>query len=193
MAEGKCYRRPPDPRRHRKLHPLMLNRMLGILAILGFTASLAVHLLTYRGYAISDTVPATWLLHLGVFVVWLPAVLKLNRAKRGAEGLVQLLEYIPVWLLPIVMVFGQLIFVSGLVAMLDTPGVATYRDGRYLLVNHGRVLRELSDDDFRRQNALRDRSFSAGWVIFYGIAAMVLFFLPPNAAVEHDHPSLPAP
>jgi hypothetical protein len=171
----------------------MLNRTLGILAILGFTASLAVHLLTYRGYAISDTVPGTWLLHLGVFVVWLPAVLKLNRARRGAEGLTHLLEYIPAWLLPVVMVFGQLIFVSGLVAMLDAPGVATYRDGRYLLVNHGEVLRELSTEEFRRQHALQDRSFSAVWVIFYGMAAMVLFFLPQNSAAEHDHTSLPAP
>ena len=170
-----------------------MNRILGVVATLGFTASLAVHLFSYAGYAITETLPGTWLLHLGVFVVWIPVLVILNGARRADEGLNYLLESIPVWVILVVLIGGQLIFVSGMAAMLAEPGVPKESGGRYFLVNKGTVLREISEEKFHHLEVLDDRSTSAVWMLFYGFAAIVFLFVAPMIEAERERSSLPAP
>lgn len=133
--------------------------------------------MTYWGYAVSEAVPAIWLLHLGVFVVWIPTALKLGLLNRD-EALSSVLDHIPVWLLVAGIIFGPLIFASGFAAMAADPGEATYRDGQYLLMNRGEVLRVLSEEEFLLIRARADRLFSAVWVMFYGAAAVALHYIP---------------
>src|SRR6266540_914652 len=54
------------------------------LAVAGFFASLLVHLLALIGLP-SPFGSATWLLHIGIFVVWLPTVLVAQRLGKGAK------------------------------------------------------------------------------------------------------------
>jgi hypothetical protein len=52
------------------------------LAAAGFLASLLVHVLALLGLP-SPFGPATWLLHVGIFVVWFPAVLVSQRLSKN--------------------------------------------------------------------------------------------------------------
>jgi hypothetical protein len=53
-------------------------------AVGGFVASLIVHVLALIGVP-SPFGSATWLLHIGIFIVWLPTVLVAQRLSRGAK------------------------------------------------------------------------------------------------------------
>src|ERR1700759_5718644 len=61
-----------------------LLRPIMFLAMGGFCASLLVHVLALAGLP-SPFGPATWRLHIGVFVVWLPAVWVFQRMTRNVR------------------------------------------------------------------------------------------------------------
>jgi hypothetical protein len=47
----------------------------------GWFLALLVHILSLIDIDVRDRIPFVWLLHIGVFVVWLPVVLDLNKNK----------------------------------------------------------------------------------------------------------------
>src|SRR4051794_15277912 len=53
-------------------------------AIAGFAASFLVHVLALAGLP-SPFGPATWGLHIGIFVVWLPTVLVVQRMAKNVK------------------------------------------------------------------------------------------------------------
>ena len=156
--------------------PLIVKQTLGVVALFGLAASVTIHLLTYGGYAPSETVPGILLLHFGVFVVWFPTVLTLRDAQRREKSLVPFFKSIPRWVRAIAIVCGTLIYASGFAAMLADEGVAVERDGRYLMVDHGEVLKELSEEEFHGHQVREDRFTSSIWAMFYGIAMIVLLY-----------------
>ena len=58
--------------------------------------------------------------------------------------------------------------------VLSKGGAAEERDGKYVLQNHGKVIRELSEEEYELQEAYVIRGFSGHWMIFYLVPA--LFF-----------------
>ncbi|MES1181693.1 MAG: hypothetical protein ABUL44_02765 [Flavobacterium sp.] len=58
-----------------------MKKFLFYFAITGWTLGLIVHLLSLADYDITDKVPFVWVLHIGIFVVWLPVVLDLKKMK----------------------------------------------------------------------------------------------------------------
>jgi hypothetical protein len=151
----------------------MPSRMLAWFSIAGLVASIAVCLLTYWDYAALDDYSIAWLLHPGVFVVWIPAVLMLRAKSREGDDLFSLLERAPVWLILLVLAALPIVFVIGIKSMTDLPGVPEYQDGQYVLIDHGRIVQRLTAAEFEHAHALETRGFSAIWMIFYGVAAAI--------------------
>src|SRR5947209_8356058 len=58
------------------LYPIML------LAGIGLALSISAHCAALLGFSLPEKV---WLLHVGIFVVWLPAVLVAGRMTRGGK------------------------------------------------------------------------------------------------------------
>ena len=161
----------------------MVDEALAVIGALGFGASLTMHLLTYRGYSVSQEFSMTWLLDVGVFVVALPAVLRLRGLHQSTGERTSLIDHIPVWLLVVAIISGPLLFAGGLAAMVEVGGVPKNEDGRYQLVNHGES-RDLSEREFRHLSALQDRLTSAVLTGMYGYAAAVLIFVPRRKESE---------
>src|SRR5215210_6903144 len=63
----------------------LFRKVLAIVAFLGFAISLVVHLATYLGVNVSRHIPAVWVLHVGVFVVFVPMVIA-TYSKTGKDG-----------------------------------------------------------------------------------------------------------
>ena len=51
-------------------------KFLHYFAITGFILGLIVHIIAIAGIDIADNFPFIWLLHVGIFVVWIPVVIK---------------------------------------------------------------------------------------------------------------------
>ncbi len=150
-----------------------------ILAVTGLVLSALAHLLTFCGVNPEQAFPWIWMLHIGIFVVWIPTVLVGNgvrtRSKKkdlwnAAAG------YSPRWLNRLcgcLFIYAFFNFFFTIFA-LNKGGVPGVINGEKVLHSHGTVIRKLSDEEYELHRAYTVRTFSGHWMVFYGIATTVL-------------------
>jgi hypothetical protein len=127
-----------------------------LLAALGFVLSVAAHVASIAGVQIRGG-QMIWLLHLGIFVVWLPTVLLVSRIMRGErrQDMWKLtLSGCPAWMRLAAKVLLGYIIVN-FVYFISTAG----RGGHYSGDAPPAVI----------------RGFSGHWMLFYGVAFMTLY------------------
>ena len=157
-----------------------MKRALSIVAFAGFFASLLVHLITFLGIDPSKHMPFVWGLHLGIFVVFIPMAIYQRRTRRN-ENWRASLDVTPRWAQYAVMAFLAYALINfALFFFLSEGGVPSVRDGKYVLHNHGKVVRELSEDEYELQKAYVLRGFSGHWMIFYLVPALFFSFRSPE-------------
>lgn len=138
----------------------MLKKIFFYIAATGWILSLIVHLLSIAKYDIADKTPYIWALHLLIFVVWLPAMIYLVRSEEYQSfnplfTLRAIYQRIPVW----VSIGCIICFIYASVSFLVM---------RYSLHEGGSAT----------------RVFSSYWMLFYGVAAAILF--PSKKQIEND-------
>jgi hypothetical protein len=148
--------------------------LFAILAALGLICSIAVHLCTFAELDFQGFSQYVWLLHGGVFVVFIPAIfgLRKNRNKKllatiwncGPKGMVVLLGFL--------FLYSFVNFM--LVAKLGGGGVPDEIDGAKVIHNHGEIVRYLDDQEFKKQKIYSIRGFSGHWMLFYCASLTIL-------------------
>ncbi len=167
------------------------SRTLGVIAAIGFFASLGVFAYSYTGDSISRQFPPVWLLHIGIFVVWGPAVFFVHRVVKG--GLV----------LDLLASFPKLLYAAAVALMLAVPvfgsGTVSSLDGApeehlmgYVLNDHGHM-RDITREQYLQAKALWDRGFSVMWLEFYGLSALFWLGHREKRAVTAPPEPVPAP
>jgi hypothetical protein len=139
------------------LYPLMM------LALVGLVAGAVVHLLTWFGIAPQSYV---WCLHVGVFVVWFPALLAIRKKTgrmRGAVSWDEMLHGCPGWIAYGVKALFGYAALNFLLFML-----ASVRQGE------------------RTSEVLYLRGFSGHWMAFYAVAAVMLYSATRQTAPNSD-------
>jgi hypothetical protein len=154
-------------------------RLFLVLATVGLALSVAVHASTFVGVNPNRQFPASWLLHPGIFVVFIPALIAASRMAKGAskqEGWQRVKQFAPGWLQGLVgVLFAYALFNFFFnVVYLREGGTPGEIDGELVLHSHGRVLRKLTRDEFERHEAYVVRGFSGHWMLFYGAALLIL-------------------
>jgi hypothetical protein len=156
-------------------------RLLSLLAFLGFGASLIVHAVTFLGVDLSQTLPWVWGLHIGIFVVCIPMAFSARSLGRRGDYWLKLLALMPRWVLTVIIAFFIYAFVNfGLFLILSEGGVPEELDGKYVLYSHGKVIRELTEEEFHLQQAYVIRGFSGHWMVFYLIPAVYFLYSRPR-------------
>jgi hypothetical protein len=167
----------------------MMKKILFWTAVFGWTASLLVHLLAIAHIDARHYVPPAMLLHIGIFVVWVPAILELRRNKTFQQfegsGFGNRLNPVksfnammtgtpaPMRLLAIAGFFYAIAnFLFFMTAHNASPDIM---DGRYVLHNHGKIVRYISKGEYESGELWELRAFSGHWIAFYGMAAAILF------------------
>ena len=154
----------------------ILRRAFSIFAFAGFFTSLLVHLTTFFGIDPSKHVSWVWALHLGVFIVFIPMLF--------VQGLVPKKDFwakvfaaMPRWAgYAVKALFAYAVINFVLFLFLSKGGVPDVRDGKYVLHNHGEVIRELSEDEYELQKAYVVRGFSGHWMVFYLVPALTFWY-----------------
>jgi hypothetical protein len=166
-----------------------MKKFLFYFAVAGWTSGLLVHLLSLADIDVADKVPFVWILHIGVFVVWLPTILALRnneelkayrqpgmRNQRNPLKFFRILfRQTPTWLA--ILAIGGFVYavVNFMMFMGSQPGVPDLKDGQYVLHNHGQLIRTLTEQEYQHYKANEVRGFSGHWLAFYGFAAAILF------------------
>jgi len=159
------------------------------IAIIGWILGIWVHLLAVSDIDVTGKFPFVWLLHLGVFVVWIPAILRLrnNRDKKDIsqerigqkfsplQGVKTLFKNTPPWLVVIAIVGLAYAFLNFTLFMTRTNYTPVIQDGKYVLLNHGEFIRNVTEKEYHHIKANTMRSFSGNWIAFYGLAMAFLY------------------
>ena len=145
-----------------------MDRTFGIMALAGFTLSLAAHVAALAGIDVAAAVPLVWALHVGMFVVFIPFVFSCRKVLGRRSKLAQLRVIFPGWVLAVTAALMVYALVNFLLFMMGTEGGnPSISGGKYVLLSHGRLIRELTATEYTAFEANVVRGFSGHWLIFY--------------------------
>lgn len=163
-----------------------MNRLLAIFALLGFVLSLVVHIAALSGIDVAGKIPLVWSLHVGIFVAFIPFVL-LSRKELGPKPtFTQLKGIFPSWVGAICAVICAYALVNFLLFMLATHGGSpSIRDGKFILQDHGRLIREITSGEYASFKANEVRGFSGHWLAFYFVPFAYFMFRKKSTSSIH--------
>lgn len=181
-----------------------MRKIFFCLAIIGWTLGLTVHLLSIVDFDVSARFPFVWVLHLGIFVVFIPAILyhKKNKGlehfwefeKTDTPGSVELdLEHAPKWLQVIAWGGAFYAALNFVLFLISQDGSPTVKDGQFILENHGKLIKILTEQEYHHYLANQLRGFSGHWMAFYGFAAAALYPPGKNTHANQDSQSSKVP
>ena len=151
-------------------------RMFAALAVVGLALSAAVHVSTFFGLDPQDVRPPVWLLHLGLFVVFVPAIIAARTNRNGSRRLRDAFPHAPRWMAPLTgCLFAYAVVNFALfIVLMRHGGPSRGENGEFALTEHGRLIRKISEEEFHRYRAYEARGFSGHWMAFYSLSAAML-------------------
>jgi hypothetical protein len=162
--------------------PNRAKRVVGLIALVGLVASVAVHLSTFLGGPFAARVDKVYPLHIGIFPLFFALVFALRAEMKGMNGMEKaelkrrLLGSVPHW--------GKVLFVFAFLytpvnffsTMAQTGGASAQQcRGEYVLTSHGRTVRKVTREEAMQHEMLMARGFSGHWMMFYLLPT--LYFL----------------
>jgi len=162
-----------------------MNRFLGFVALTGFVLAAVTHVFALAGVDVAEHFPFVWLLHVGIFVVFVPYVFSSRKVLGTRPSLADIRALVPGW----VFFAGLAVLICAMVnfalfAAATQGGNPAMEAGKYVLKNHGRLIRELSGAEYEALRANELRGFSGHWLFFYFVPFAYFIFAkrpgPPN-------------
>ncbi|MFC5431087.1 hypothetical protein ACFPTO_20110 [Paraburkholderia denitrificans] len=151
-----------------------MNRLMASIAAIGLALSVVVHGASLLGVDVMSRVPYVWGLHVGIFIVFAPAVMLARRRFGARPALADLRRAFPDWVQALVAVFFAYALFNFYVCLVSMDGNPAIKAGQYVLENHGRIVRSLSAAEYTSLRARVARGFSGHWMLFY-FAAVAYF------------------
>lgn len=154
-----------------------MNRFLGFAALAGLVLSAVAHGFALAGVDVAEHVPFVWLLHVGIFAVFIPFVFSSRKILGKQPSLADMRALVPgrVYAVGVVVfIYAIINFVLfGEAAQRGSPAIEA---GRYVLQNHGRLIREIGVAEYAALRANELRGFSGHWMFFYFVPFAYFMF-----------------
>ena len=163
-----------------------MRHLVASAALVGFILSLVVHISALLGVVLSSNIAPVWLLHVGIFVVFIPFVFSSRAVLGSRPSLAKVRALFPAWVVALGVVVFAYAAVNFLLFVLHTEGGSpSIRDGKYILQSHGHLIREISSAEYAAFKANEVRGFSGHWLAFYYAPfAYFMFLKRPNHSVK---------
>jgi hypothetical protein len=170
-------------------------KLLGWFALAVFLAALGLHV---AGYVPGTPLALGWAkwMHVAAFgcflavAAHLAALQKIIRRRMRDEQAVEpwLDAHVPRWLWRVGGVFFVYVIASAAFYGATHEGQANVVNGAYALTSHGKVVREVSEPEFRDAERLEVRGVSGHWMLFSAIPAAYFLVVYPRARAALDAP-----
>lgn len=145
-----------------------MNRIFGLAALVGFIISLIVHISALLSIDVLTDFPYVWLLHVGIFVVFIPFVFSSRKTLGVKPKFAEIRAAFPTWVVVVgICICAYAVLNFGLFMVATEGGSPSIRDGKYLLLNHGKLIRELTFAEYTAFRTNEVRGFSGHWLVFY--------------------------
>jgi hypothetical protein len=133
----------------------------------------------------TEGIPLPTPLSITVFVIWLAAILTLNQiGELKTMDFKTRLNPIKLWGTMFkgtpkwVLVLAIASFIFGMVnigLMVSDFGVAGIIDGKYVVHNHGQIVRELTEQEFNIEKSKELKAITAAHILFLGMGTGILY------------------
>jgi hypothetical protein len=154
-----------------------LRLFFGVAAAAGFLLAAVVHVAALLGHDVEARFPQAGLLHLGIFVVFIPFIVFARQELGNQPDLFQFSASVPRWAATVAAIIMVYAVANFFLSMAHTQGGSpTVENGKYLLIDHGKLIRELTVAEYHALKADVTRRFSGHWLMFYFISAAYLLF-----------------
>lgn len=148
-----------------------MRRLISIVAFIGFAVSFVIHVATFWGIDLISGNPWVWALHIGIFPLFgllyfsLRALFPMWEWRQVWK---KVYASMPAWLRYVVYAFFAYMLINFLLFyFLSKDGSPDFRDGKFVLYGQGKIIRELTEKEYRLQMAYVLRGFSGHWMFFY--------------------------
>jgi hypothetical protein len=154
-------------------------RTLIALAGVGLLLSVAVYVSASLGVDPKTWFYLYWVLHVGLFVIWFPAVLLSNelphRISHGKRE-DRIMTNLPKWMArSTIVVFFFAVANFSVMMALTHGGSVEEKNGRADLVSHDHVVKQLTSAEARDIPLYEARLFSGHWIALYWIGICALY------------------
>lgn len=165
---------PPRLKKQRRTECRNLSfemaRFFSILAAIGLLLSLVVDLWAFFADP-EERLPYVWLLNVGIFVVLIAAAV-LSNLNPPPHSDPHFAKYQPPrWLAALLLLLLTNAFLTSLFSPDDVPEV---QNDRFVMASHGRVIRELSAEEYHRQRAYALRASLGISMLLYSLSILML-------------------
>lgn len=155
---------------------IAMSRVIFIFSLLGFCVALVVH-----GAAIveSNIAKSNWLyvLHGAVFVAFAPFVICISLGRTKENPFRGLTQYVPGKAIAIGVLLLIYIWINFIVFMAKSDGgVPDIWEGAYVLHNHGKLLKNISEAEYIGYKSNQLRGFSGHWLAFFYMPMVYFYF-----------------
>jgi len=151
--------------------------LFALLAALGLLISVAANVSTFFGVEPMHRWPYLWLLHLGIFVVFIPAIsVQVQNGNKKPFQWGDVVGILPAWMrwMLVLTVIYAPVSALAFAIVCGGGGPSKEPDGTYAMSSHGRILRTLTADEFHRASGYEFRFMSSWWIMFYSISLVLL-------------------
>jgi hypothetical protein len=172
-----------------------LAKLLGRFSLAVFLVSLGLHVAGYVPGAPLSFDRVKWLsvaafacfLLMGAHVSALDRTIR--RRVRGEEAVQTWFDaQIPRWVWSVGGLFFVYVIVSAAVYFTVYEGQPRIKEGAFALTSHGRVVREVSEREFRDAQRLEVRGVSGHWMLFSAIPTVYFLVVYPRARTALNAP-----
>ena len=150
-----------------------MRKLVAIAAAPGLIAGIYIFIASFFGLTVDKLGPKVFLLHLGIFALFIPLVGVERSSKR-----VDPFRGKPRWVIRSIQILF-LLFVVVFFTFLALSHAASPEivNGEYVLNSHGRIVGHISERDYLLLKAWELRLFAAGWILAY-FAIMAHWWFP---------------
>lgn len=148
------------------------RKIMAIAAAPGLIAGIYIFIASFLGLTMDKLGVKAFLLHLGIFVLFIPLVL-VDRWSKGGDQF----RGKPRWVVRSVQTLF-LLFIAVFLTFLVLSHAASPEilNGEYVLNSHGKVVGYISERDYRALKGWELRLFASGWTLFYYSLVMYWWF-----------------
>jgi len=161
-----------------------MRRLIASVAFIGLALSAMVHGATFLGVDLIEKFQLVWGLHLGIFPLFFLMILAIRIEEKDSYGFLRkslswkrFFAPMPIWAKYVTYALLAYALINfALFLFLSEGGTPELRDGKYVLHDHGRIIRELTEQEYHLQKAYVLRGFSGHWMYFYIISGLYFWF-----------------
>jgi hypothetical protein len=150
-----------------------MRKVMAGLAVPGLIAGIYIFIASFFGLTMNKLGPKVFLLHLGIFPLFIPLVI-VERWSKGVDPY----RGKPRWVLRSLQILF-LLFIVVFFTFLALSHAASPEivNGEFVLNNHGKIVGHISEREYFLLKGWELRLFASGWILFY-YALMTMWWFP---------------